>query len=78
MKKSYYQLAYLVLLLFLFIILPTLLHAQPGGPGDGPPDPDCPPDIICPIDGGLIALIAIGIGYGIKKIRYSKKIESIS
>lgn len=70
MKKSYKYLSYVVLLLFIFILLPELSHAQP--------DPDCPPDVICPIDGGLTALIAIGIGYGIKKIRYHKKPGSSS
>lgn len=82
MKKSYYQLVYLVLILFVFIVLPDIIHAQggPGGPGnlDGIPDPDCPPDVICPIDGGLTALIAVGVGYGIKKWRDQRKTESIS
>ncbi len=35
----------------------------------GPPDP-CDN---CPIDGGLSALIAAGVGYGIKKYRDGKK-----
>ncbi len=70
MKKSYKPLSYVIFLLFIFILLPELSHAQP--------DPDCPPDIICPIDGGLTALIAIGIGYGIKKIGYHKRTKSIS
>jgi len=65
MKKSYWQLSYLVMLLFGFLLLPGLLHAQP--------NPDCPPDMICPIDGGLVALIAVGVGYGVKKIRDPKK-----
>lgn len=70
MKKSYKPLAYLFLLMLVFVLLPELTHAQPGG--------GCPPDEVCPIDGGLVALIAIGVGYGIKKIRYYKKTESIS
>ena len=53
------------MLLFVFLLLPGLLHAQP--------NPDCPPDMICPIDGGLVALIAVGVGYGVKKIRDPKK-----
>jgi hypothetical protein len=71
MKKSYWQLSYLVMLLFVFLLLPGLLHAQPNPPD--PPNPDCPPDMICPIDGGLVALIAVGVGYGVKKIRDPKK-----
>lgn len=34
----------------------------PGG-GCDPVDPSCP------IDGGLVALLAVGVGYGIKKVR---------
>jgi hypothetical protein len=66
MKKSYWQLSYLVMLLFVFLLLPGLVHAQPG--------PGCvPDDEYCPIDGGLVALIAVGVGYGVKKIRDPKK-----
>lgn len=70
MKKSYKPLAYLFLLMLIFILLPELTHAQP--------NPDCPPDDVCPIDGGLVALLAVGVGYGIKKIWCNKKRESIS
>jgi len=70
MKKSYKPLAYLFLLMLIFILLPELTHAQP--------NPDCPPDDVCPIDGGLVALLTVGVGYGIKKIWYNKKRESIS
>lgn len=70
MKKSYKSLSYVILLLFIFILLPELSHAQP--------DPDCPPDYVCPIDSGLVPLIAVGVGYGIKKIWYHKKTKSIS
>lgn len=81
MKKSYWPLAYLALLLFIFLLLPSLIHAQgPGDPGGGGlPDPGCnPDDEYCPIDSGLIALIAVGVGYGIKKIRDQRKVESVS
>jgi len=77
MKKSYRPLAYLFLLMLIFILLPELIHAGPGDPS-GIPDPDCPPDYVCPIDSGLVALIAVGVGYGIKKIGYHKKTKSIS
>ena len=37
-------------------------------------DPGCDPlDEDCPIDGGLSALLALGAGYGIKKIRQARK-----
>ena len=71
MKKSYRPLAYLFLLMLIFILLPELIHADPGDPG-------CPPDEVCPIDSGLVALIAVGVGYGIKKIWHNKKRESTS
>ena len=61
-----------VLISFLLIILtclPALAHAQvpPGDPGCDPLDP------LCPIDGGLSLLLALGVGYGIKKVRNSDK-----
>ena len=48
--------------------LPTLAHAQPGPGCDPAVDPAC-----VPIDGGLSFLIAAGVGYGIKKVRDSRK-----
>lgn len=94
MKKPYRSLTYLVLLLFIFLLLTDLIHAQPSGdpsaqgvgdraaqaPGDpsGPGDPGCGPDYPCPLDSGLITLIAVGVGYGIKKIRSQKEVESVS
>lgn len=57
-----------------FIISPTLIFAQP--------DPACDPGCncradgsICPIDNGVYALLAIGIGYGLVKARTAKKSE---
>lgn len=70
MKKSYWPLTYLILLLFVFLLLPGLTQAQP--------NPECGPDNPCPIDSGLVALIAVGIGYGIKKIRDQRKVETLS
>ncbi|MGN6532310.1 MAG: PID-CTERM protein-sorting domain-containing protein [Ginsengibacter sp.] len=58
----------LIFLIILFIGLPQLLHAQPGG-GCDPLDPKCP------IDGGLTALLVLGAGYGIKKVRDARKVE---
>jgi len=52
----------LILLSFCLTVLATTAFAQdPGLPGG---DPDTP----VPIDGGLIALLAAGIGYGLKKM----------
>ena len=40
----------------------------------GLPPGDCDPlDPKCPIDGGLSALLALGAGYGIKRIRDARK-----
>lgn len=56
-------------LIILFLILPGIIFAKgPGGPG-GPGDPCTDPYEYCPIDGGVGALLAAGIGYGIKKVR---------
>ncbi|MEO9145249.1 MAG: hypothetical protein ABI237_06785 [Ginsengibacter sp.] len=52
-------------LLILFIGFPFLVHAQP--------DPCTDPDLNCPIDGGLSALLVIGVGYGIKKYKDNRK-----
>ncbi len=46
--------------LFMFFLLPTLSHAQPGF-GDDVDD--------VPIDGGLSLLVAAGVGYGAKKLK---------
>jgi len=51
--------------LIMLFCLPFLAMAQ--GPDPGP----CPTCI--PIDGGLSLLIAAGVGYGIKKVRDSRK-----
>lgn len=57
-----------IVLLSLVFFFPTLISAQPGGPG-GAPTP-----IGVPFDGGLSLIIAAGAGYAIKKQRdYRKK-----
>jgi hypothetical protein len=63
-------------LMLIFICLPALVSAQ------GPVDPGCAPDCncrddrtICPIDGGLTALLAIGVAYGIKRYKGSRRTE---
>ena len=49
----------LAILITYFIFLPAVLHAQPDSAGD----------LDLPIDGGLGVLIAVGVGYGLKKMR---------
>ena len=56
----------------MFLGLPALVQAQT--------DPYCDPQCncrsdgsVCPIDGGLSALLAIGVAYGIKKYKDTKK-----
>ena len=48
--------------------LPALAHAQVDPGCDPAVDPAC-----VPIDGGLGFLIAAGVGYGVKKVRDSRK-----
>ena len=49
-----------------FICLPGIAQGQVVDP--------CPdPDLNCPIDGGLPALIVVAVGYGIKKVRDARK-----
>ena len=41
---------------------------------DGDPTNPCTdPDDYCPIDGGVVALLVVGVGYGIKKVNDSRK-----
>jgi len=60
-------LSFLVVFLIFF---PVFANADPGGGGCDPLNPGCP------IDGGLIALLAIGVGYGIKKYYDFKRTSS--
>ena len=63
-------------LMVVFICLPAAVSAQ-GDPGCDPLC-NCRADgSICPIDGGLSILLAIGIGYGIKKVRDTRKKEIV-
>ena len=67
--KQYLKWALLLsMLMIVFCILPSIVHAQ-GGPGGDP-------DATVPIDGGLSILAAAGVAYGVKKIKeYRKKKE---
>ena len=69
MKQSLKWILSVAVLMIIFCCLPSLIHAQAPPPGCDPlTDPLC-----VPIDGGLGFLIAAGVGYGIKKVRDSKK-----
>lgn len=57
------------------------LRDQPDPCGDpNNYDPCClygEKDPRCPVDGGVVALLAAGVGYGIKKVRDSRKKEVV-
>ena len=57
------------ILLSIFIVLPICGYAQLGDPGEDP-------DAAIPIDGGVVLLIAAGVGYGVKKAKEQKKRNS--
>jgi hypothetical protein len=66
--KHYLKVTLSVVVMILFCCLPGLVQAQPGPGCDPLTDPLC-----VPLDGGLSFLIAAGVGYGIKKVRDSRK-----
>jgi len=55
MANKYFK----AILLFAFILVSDIALAQ------GPPPP--PPPVV-PIDGGILGLLALGIGFAVKKI----------
>jgi len=57
-----------ILASILFVLISFVCVAQSSGPP--PPSPPPPPGL--PIDGGLLALLGVGIFYGIKKILQTK------
>lgn len=74
------QIKKIALSFFLFfamlIITSTHSFAQFGNAlesDDTPINPCTDPDEYCPIDGGVVALLAAGVGYGIKKVRDSRQ-----
>ena len=67
MKSNLIKSLFQCLFILTVILMPLILTAQIGNPNCDPLDP------ACPIDGGLSALLAIGAGYGIKKIRDARK-----
>lgn len=60
MKTIIFALTILLISIFVFLIIPELISAQPSFPDD--------PEQI-PIDGGLAILTAAGAGYALKKFR---------
>jgi len=55
------------LMMIAFSLLPYLSMAD-----DNPPDPCSDPTVVCPIDGGLSLLLAVGVGYGLKRYREAR------
>ena len=70
MKRFPKWILMLTILMVIFICLPGIVQAQP--------DPCNDPNLYCPIDGGLYALLAVGVGYGIKKVRDARRSKLIS
>ena len=65
-SKKYLILRAVMFFVFLFIAI----YTQAQGPGSG--GLGDPPEV--PVDGGLTAVLAVGVGYGAKKLReYRKK-----
>ncbi len=57
-----------ILASILFVLISFVSVAQ----GVGPPPPSPPPPPGLPIDGGILALLGLGIFYGVKKLLNSK------
>ena len=71
MKQKWKSLLFTSFLLLILTGMPRLVHAQIINPGCDPLDPTCP------IDGGLVLLLATGVGYGIIKFMFTHKKEII-
>ncbi|MEO5893060.1 MAG: hypothetical protein ABIQ31_22610 [Ferruginibacter sp.] len=67
MKKYSRSLILFIVFVLSFCVLPQIVSAQIGNPDDPYGDPDAP------IDGGVSLLVAVGVGYGVKKIRDERK-----
>lgn len=50
-----------------FLLVFTSLADAPPGPGSGPSGTDPPVGGGTPIGGGILILISLGVGYGVKK-----------
>ncbi|MBC7936721.1 MAG: hypothetical protein H7Y86_15325 [Rhizobacter sp.] len=60
-----------------FLCLAPLLKAQPGGEEEEDPDPNPPVGTAIPLDLGISALVAAGIGYAVKKRHDAKNREKV-
>jgi len=79
MKRFSRRNLFLFILTLVFLISPFISLADPGDPGD----PGCNPYgyrrdengnwVLCPIDDGVYVLLGIGVLYGIKKVKNSRK-----
>jgi hypothetical protein len=70
--KQYFSWILTVLFFIVLSCSPTIIFAQPIDPGCEPcqyPAGCLPDGTPCPIDSYLYILLAIGVGYGIKKTR---------
>lgn len=65
--KSIFKKITIAVIVAAFFSLPLVSRADPPGGGCDPLDPTCP------IDGGITALLVLGAGYGISKIKKSSK-----
>jgi hypothetical protein len=74
MKANFKRFFVIGILLTMFIGSPALVKAQFGDPPCVGPDPQTGE---CPIDSGLLLLIAAGAGYGIKKVVDSRKMGGL-
>jgi len=79
MKKVRKSILLLTILMFLLSCLPSFVHAQ--SPGDPYCDPlcNCRKDgSVCPIDNGVYALLALGVLYGIKKVKDARAPKEVN
>ena len=70
----------LAILMFLLSCLPSFVHAQTE-PGDPYCDPlcNCRKDgSVCPIDNGVYVLLALGVLYGIKKVKDARALKEVN
>ena len=67
------QLAFILVVFFMFVCSQSLLSAPGPPPAINPP---CWPPPCIPIDGGISALVAAGVAYGAKKLYDKKKKDS--
>ena len=62
----------LILVAALLMITTVAFSQGPGFPFPGNGRPPTPPPPFASIDGGILALLALGAGFGVKKLREKK------